>query len=34
VGTGTGILLAVTIVYGYYEEFAMERKQMMSQFGM
>jgi len=33
IGTGTGILLAVTTIYSYYEDFAMERKQMMGQFG-
>lgn len=33
IGTGTGILLAVTIIYEYYEQFAMEQRQMMSQFG-
>lgn len=34
IGTGTGILLAVTTIYSYYEEFAVERKQMMGQFGL
>lgn len=33
IGTGTGILLAVTIIYEYYEQFAMEQRQMMSQLG-
>lgn len=33
IGTGTGILLAVTIIYEYYESFGAERKQMMSAMG-
>jgi protein transport protein SEC61 subunit alpha len=33
IGTGTGILLAVTIIYQFYEAFVKEQNEQMAQFG-
>ena len=33
IGTGTGILLAVTIIFSFYETFVKEQKEGMSAFG-